>query len=99
MPDETARLDGAVRYALSRLEKGGRDLSTIYNLISGPLLFLAPQVAGAGLKLKTILAPFKVPRGDLEALPLPKALWFLHILARPFFVLSRRVKKMLELRK
>ncbi len=97
--DETARLDRAVLYALSRLGKGGRDLSTIGSQIAMPLFFLAPQVAGAGMKLKIMLAPFRVPRGDLEALPLPRALWFGHILARPFFVLSRRVKRILERRK
>lgn len=93
---ETARLEGPVRYARARLEKAGADLVSIGKQISMPLLFLSPQVSGIGTKLKLIFSPFKIPSGDLEALPLPKALWFGHIVARPFFVLSRRIKKRME---
>jgi hypothetical protein len=93
MEGEKKNLDGAIRYAKSRLEKGGRDLETFRHALALPLFYLVPQLKGTHQKWKVLFAPFKIPVDDLEALPLPGVLAFFHILLRPLFVIGRRVAR------
>ncbi len=86
-------LDGAIRYAQARLERGGRDQETFRNAVVLPVFYLAPQLKGVLKKWKVLLEPFKIPKVDLEAVPLPRPLTFLHFFMRPFFIIARRMAK------
>jgi hypothetical protein len=91
--NEKKNLEGAICYARARLEKGGRDLVKFRHALTLPLLYLAPQLKSLRQKARVCIAPFKIPESDLAALPLPGALSFLHLFARPFFVAARRMRK------
>ena len=91
--DEKKNLGGATRYARARLKKGGRDLGKFSHALALPLLFQASLLKSPGQKARALFAPFKISEGDLKAFPLPGALSYLHLFARPFFVIARRMTK------
>ncbi|MDP2790125.1 MAG: nucleotidyltransferase family protein [Rectinemataceae bacterium] len=90
---EKASLARATRFALARLQVGGRDMATLRNILESSLMYLPAFVKKPTHKIKLFFRPFLTPQIDTETLHLPKPLYFLYVPLRPFFVLSRRLKR------
>jgi len=90
---EKAHLALPMRFALARLKTGGRDHATVMNVLLHSAVFMPSLTKGLIRKTRLIIRPFLTPRTDAEALPLPKPLQFLYLPLRPFFVLTRRLKR------
>lgn len=88
-----ASLGMPFRFALTSLNAGGKNQSTLKNTFLGAVMFKPQFANGAAHKIKLMLTPFLTPPMDAAALHLPKPLHFLYVPLRPFFVLSRRWKK------
>ena len=91
-------LDGSVDFALEQLQTGGRYIRSPKNARIFRMkysLSLLPRVKD---KAASIFSPFKIHQIDIETLPLPRQLFFVHFLVRPFFVISRRLKRRREKR-
>jgi hypothetical protein len=82
-----------LRFALDRLDSGGKDGASLKNVILHSCVFMPSLTKGPFRKARLIIRPFLTPQVDAEALPLPKLLRFLYLPLRPFFVLTRRFKK------
>lgn len=91
---ENASLEMPLRFALARLQQGGRDHASMRNILLHSAVFLPALTKAPGRKVQLIFSPFLTPQRDVEALPLPKHLYFLYLPLRLFFVLSRRLKKL-----
>ena len=91
-----ASLDKSLAFALARLQAGAADMSTFRNMIAFRLAYAPPLFPRAKGKMLSAFMLFRIPPKDAEALPLPRPLFFIHFFLRPFFVLSRRVKRYRE---
>jgi hypothetical protein len=83
------------RFALARLNAGGKDQATLKSAFLDAVIFQPYFANGATRKAQHILHPFLTPQIDVVTLHLPKPLHFLYLPLRPFFVLSRRWKRWL----
>lgn len=92
--DDKASLTRALRFARARLRSGGKDLSTVRNMLESSL-FLAALVKKPTHKIKLLFRPFLTPFKDTETIHLPVPLHFLYVPMRPVFVVSRRIKSRL----
>lgn len=91
-----APLDKSVAFAFARLQAGASDMSTFRNMIDFRFTYASPLFRTARGKFSSAFMLFLIPPQDIEALPLPRPLLFLHLFLRPFFVLSRRIQRLRE---
>jgi len=92
-------LDFSVQCALDQLQVGGRDIKSFQNVHT--LLktkYSLPLMRKRKDKLKFLLAPFKIQPVDVESVPLSRRFMFLHLFLRPYFVLSRKLGKKLNVK-
>jgi len=89
-------LKKSVAFAIARLQTGAADMSTIKTMIDFRFTFASPLFRTARGKFSSAFKLFQIHPKDIEALPLPRPLLFLHLPLRPFFVLSRRIKRYRE---
>jgi len=87
------RLEYSKSFALDRLQTRNRDQDSIKNTILFTIGYSLPLAGTVMGKIRCILYPLKIWQEDFKAIPLPPYLYFLHFLFRPFFVVSRRLKK------
>lgn len=88
------RLRGPREYAFRRLVAGGRDSARLSNIIAGNTSYSFPFLRTGKERLASFLELAKVPRRDIEAVSLPRSMFFVHLLLRPWFILSRRWKRL-----
>jgi len=86
-------LDKSVDFAYAQLRSGGKDMGSMANVLAFQAVYALPLLRSPRDKIASILQLAKVPRKDMEALPLPRPLRFIHLLMRPFFIVSRRIGK------
>ncbi|MCX7026386.1 MAG: nucleotidyltransferase family protein [Spirochaetes bacterium] len=91
-------LDNAVKFAFTRLQSGGKDISSISNKLAYQFTYSFPLLRNSREKAASLLSLFKIPQLEMDALPLPRPLAFLYIPFRPFFILKRRIKGLREKR-
>ncbi len=89
-------LDKAVDFAFAQLKTGGREISSIRNTLAFQCRYSFPLLRTARERAASLFKLIKIPQPDMEALPLPGSLTFLHIPLRPFFIASRRLKRRRE---
>jgi hypothetical protein len=93
-----APLEKSVAFAFARLQTGAGDISTMKNMFAFRFTYASPLFKTAKGKFTSAARLFQIPLQDAEALPLPRPLLFLHLFLRPFFVMSRRLKRILKRR-
>ena len=74
----SAALQKSADFALARIERGGTDMNSMHNIIYFSTAYSFPLLHSPTQKLKSAIAAFKIPTKDLEAVPLPRQLLFLH---------------------
>ena len=82
-----------ITLAQNRLLSREVDHQSIFHILSFSWRYTMPLAAGLQKKLEICIRPFLVSQVDAKTLPLPGILQPLHLILRPFFVLSRRTKK------
>jgi len=83
-----------LRIAQDRLFSRNTEHQPIYHILYFSWRYQMSFVTGIRGKTAVLLQPFLVTRTDADALPLPGLLRPLHILLRPFFVISRRIGRL-----
>ena len=91
-----ASLEKSLAFAFARLQAGATDMSTFRNMIDFRFAYASPLFRTARGKLSSAFMLFQIPQKDVDTLPLPRPLLFFHLFLRPFFVLSRRIKRYFE---
>jgi hypothetical protein len=89
----THHLKKQTTIALNMLKSPDTIRPSILHTLNFAWNYTAPLALTLKEKIDIILNPFKASPADIEHLHLPGWLGPLHLLIRPFFVLSRRIKK------
>lgn len=83
----------SAEFAFRRLLAGGRDSAQLRNIIGLQSAYAFPLLKTPREKAGSIFGLLKIPPKDIEAVPLPRPLFFVHLLLRPWFVMSRRWRR------
>ena len=91
-------LSSSFHFAISQLRDGGGRRSSLKNLFLFDTVYFLPMLRRWRDRLTFLAKPFKIPLVDMKAFPLPRPLLFMHVLLRPAFILSRRLKHLKQKR-
>jgi len=89
-------LDKAVDFAYAQLKTGGREISSIRNILAFQYRYSFPLLRNSSEKAASLFQLLKIPPQDMETMLLPRRLVFLHIPLRPFLFVSWRIKRRRE---
>jgi len=88
-----ASLEKSVAFAFARLKTAASDIETLRNIFAYQFNYVYPFFKKDKDWFYSMLSMFKISMQDAEAFPLPRPLLFIHLLLRPFFALSRVMKR------
>lgn len=87
-------LRGAAEHCLRRMDSLAQP--RLGDTFQRMLRFELPLASGAKAKLSVLAAPWKIPAQDALRQPLPRNLRFLHFVLRPFNVMGRRARRLIQ---
>ncbi|PKL06067.1 MAG: hypothetical protein CVV53_06230 [Spirochaetae bacterium HGW-Spirochaetae-9] len=87
------KLEKPLDFAFTQLQAGGVKFSSIRNTLAFQFKYSFPLLRNSHERRTSLFQLFKIPQPDIDTIPLPRPLLFLHLLLRPFFMASRRVKR------
>jgi hypothetical protein len=85
-----------ISYSCKQLSLQFNQRSSLKSILSFTYGFRLPLATGLKEKGEICFQLFKIPLQDTKALPLPRFLFPLHLVLRPFFILRRRFARFLK---